>query len=75
MPKVLTPLSFDDQTKIFMKEAKVTNTDMVQRLGTSWPTWCRWKKSPGSMPMIAFREYCRILRLDAEDITEILRSI
>jgi len=75
MPKVLTPLSFDDQTEIFMKEAKVTNTDMVQRLGTSWPTWCRWKKSPGSMPMIAFREYCRILRLDAEDITEILRSI
>jgi hypothetical protein len=75
MPKVLTPLSFEAQTDIYMAKAKVNNTDMVHRLGTSWPTWCRWKKSPGSMPMIAFREYCRILRLDAEDITEILRSI
>jgi hypothetical protein len=38
MPKVLTPLSFEAQTDIYMAKAKVNNTDMVQRLGTSWPT-------------------------------------
>lgn len=66
--------TFEAKTAFYLKRSGLTNTDMVSRLGISWPTWARYKKDPKRIPLGVFQDYAKLLQLSDEEIVEASRS-
>ena len=62
--------SFERRNTIYMARSGLNNTSLAKRLGVTYPTWMRYKRNPGSIPMGVFQDYCRILQLSDSERLE-----
>ena len=55
--------TFESMTAFYMARIGLNNTSLAKRLGVTYPTWMRYKKNPGSIPMGVFQDFCEVCRL------------
>ena len=65
--------SFEAKTAYYLKRAGLCNTSLAKRLGVTYPTWMRYKRNPGSIPMGVLRDYVKVLALTPEEISEVVQ--
>jgi len=65
--------SFEKRNTIYLARSGLNNTSLAKRLGVTYPTWMRYKKNPGSIPMGVLRDYVKVLALTPEEISEVVQ--
>ena len=65
--------TFESMTAFYMARNGLNNTVLAKRLGVTYPTWMRYKKNPGSIPMGVLRDYVKVLALTPEEISEVVQ--
>lgn len=65
--------SFDKRNTIYMARNGLNNTVLAKRLGVTYPTWMRYKRNPGSIPMGVLRDYVKVLALTPDEISEVVQ--